>query len=223
MDTLLNPETLLSLLAALAVLGVLLFVWGLRRLWHRRIVSGSSEILGGVVLVVVGLAAGAVAANLYTYHRFTAEHPVAEVLFAQIGEQAFDTRLTLADGADRQLELHGDEWQLDARVLKWEGLAILGGAEPRFRLERLSGRYQNLQQARSGPYTVYDLHTNPGVDLWSLAQRYPDRLPWVDAVYGSGVYMPMADAARYEITIAPSGLVVRPLNKAARQAAAGWQ
>lgn len=219
----LNPEFVLTVLAALAGLGAILFIGGLVRLRRRRLLSGSGEAVGGVILVVLGLGAGAAAANLYTYHRLTAEQPVAQLRFHQAGSQAYDAELRLPDGSTRHLALQGDEWQLDARILKWEGLAILGGATPRFRLERLSGRYRDLQQARTGPYTVHQLTADAGLDLWSLARRHQKWMPWIDAIYGSGVFMPMADGAEYEVTIAPAGLVVRPANAAARESAADWR
>ena len=65
--------------------------------------------------------------------------------------------------------------------------------------------------------TVYALSENPGVDLWTLSIEYPRWLPFVDAVYGSATYLPMADGARYEVSITQSGLIARPLNEQRRR------
>ena len=46
--------------------------------------------------------------------------------------------------------------------------------------------------------------------MWALAQAQPRWLPFVDAIYGSATYLPMADGARYEVTLGQSGLIARP-------------
>ena len=117
----------------------------------------------------------------------------------------------------------GDEWQLDARVLKWKGWANLFGLDAQYRLERVSGRYRDITQERTAERTVYPLAENPGLDLWQITLDKPGRLPFVDAVYGNAAYMPMSDGARYEISITQTGLIARPVNAAAQQAAGSWQ
>ena len=111
--------------------------------------------------------------------------------------------------------LAGDEWQLDARVLKWKGWANLLGLDAQYRLERVSGRYRQIEQERKDERTVYALSENPGIDLWTMSIDHRRWLPFVDAVYGSAVYLPMADGARYEVSITQSGLVARPVNDVA--------
>jgi hypothetical protein len=69
---------------------------------------------------------------------------------------------------------------------------------------------------------VYGLSQNPGLDLWELSTRYPRWLPFVDAIYGSATYLPMAETARYEVKMTPSGLLARPINPAAESAAGNW-
>jgi len=70
---------------------------------------------------------------------------------------------------------------------------------------------------------VYALSENPGLDLWMLSTRYPRWLPFVDAVYGSATYMPMAHGARYQVSMTQSGLVARPMNQAAATATESWK
>jgi hypothetical protein len=44
----------------------------------------------------------------------------------------------------------------------------------------------------------------------------------VDTEYGTAVFMPMADGARYRIAVTGSGLVARPDNPAAQAATVTW-
>ena len=67
---------------------------------------------------------------------------------------------------------------------------------------------------------MWRLHAGDRLDLWSLARAA--NLPWIDARYGSAVYLPMADRARFEVSVGPAGLVARPGNDVARAAIAGW-
>jgi len=123
----------------------------------------------------------------------------------------------------RDYNVRGDEWQIDARVLKWRAIGNLLGFDTVYRLERLSGRYGDIQSERSAPRTVHELAQDPGVDFWSVARRYHEYLPLADALYGSATYVPMAEGAEYVVTVSASGLVVRPANDAARKAVGDWK
>jgi hypothetical protein len=67
------------------------------------------------------------------------------------------------------------------------------------------------------------LAQDPGLDLWSLLRKHHRYVPLADALYGSAVYVPMAEGAEYSVTVSTSGLVVRPGNDAARKAVGGWK
>ena len=41
---------------------------------------------------------------------------------------------------------------------------------------------------------------------------------WIDAYYGTAAYLPMADGARYVVTVTQSSLIGRPANEAAQKA-----
>jgi len=212
------------ILLALGLFGILLFFFGLRRLRHGQPLRGGMQGLAGLVLIAAAAASFFIALNLYTYHRFTREAPVAELNFKRTAPQQFRALLTPEQGTSQVLELQGDEWQLDARVLKLTGFATLIGLDGAYKLERLSGRYRSVERERSGPRTVHPLTgAEPGLDTWTLVQRYGEWLPLIDAVYGNAAYLPMADGARFEVSIGTHGLIARPLNDAARQAQREWR
>jgi len=204
-----------------AVLGVILFLLGIQRVWRRRVMTGSLEGLVGLLLLAVAALVAAIFMNLYTYDRLTHESPVAEVRFQGIEPQHFWADVMIKNNT-QTLDLRGDEWQIDARVLKWHGAAVLIGFDTLYRLDRLSGRYRDLSKERTGPRTVYSLSEEPGLDLWMIAKRYARWIPWVDAVYGSATYMPMVDGAHYIVSVSSSGLLARPANDIARKAVGEW-
>ncbi|HEB58095.1 MAG TPA: cation/multidrug efflux pump [Gammaproteobacteria bacterium] len=206
-----------------AILGLLLTGLGLRRLvWQRRLVRGSIQSLAGLSLLGLAATATAILFNIYTYQRLTHEELIAELQFSQIGPQHYRVYVEQADGTAHSYNLRGDEWQIDARILKWQGTANLLGFNTLYRLERLGGRYRETRQEMDAPRTVYRLAEDRGLDLWRIAHQHPGWLPGVDAIYGSAAYLPMADRARFVLHHSQSGLVARPLNEAARRAVETW-
>ena len=205
-----------------AVLGVILFILGIQRVWRRRVLTGSLEGLVGLLLLAIAALMAAISINLYTYDRLTHESTVAELRFQGIGPQHFLAYLMFKNNA-KILDLRGDEWQVDARVLKWHGTAVLIGFDTLYRLDRLSGRYRDITQERTGLRTVYSLSEEQGLDLWMIGRRYAHWIPWVDAVYGSATYMPMVDGASYTVSVSSTGLLARPSNDIARKAIGEWR
>ena len=210
-------------IAACGVAALLLAVIARQLLRRRRRFSGT--LIAAMALALVGVAALVFVAgtSLTAYQRLTHEETALEVQFARTGERQFDAMLTYPDGATAKLPLRGDEWQVDARILKWHAFANLLGFDAAYRVERISGRYRDVADERSQPRTVHALNPAHPVDVFALAQRYADRMPWIDAHYGSGAYLPMADGALFEVDVSQSGLVARPINIAARRAVAAWK
>ena len=215
------------LIAGMALLGVLLatpFLLGfMRRLRRLRLVGATMHLLAGGLVLLAFTIAGLVAANLFTYARLTHEQEAARVSARQLGERHFALSLERKDAPPRHFELRGDEWQIDARVLKWRPMGTLLGLDTLYRLERLSGRYGDVASERRAPRTVHELAEQPGLDLWALARRYQRFVPLADAQYGSAPFVPMVNGAEYVVSVSSSGLVVRPANAAARQAVGGWK
>jgi hypothetical protein len=205
-----------------ALLGVILFILGIQRLWRRRVLPGCLEGLIGLLLLAIAALMAAISINLYTYDRLTHESIIAEVNLHEIGPQHFGA-VVKSKNKDAILDLRGDEWQMDARVLKWRGIAVLIGFDTLYRLDRLSGRYRDITQERTGQRTVYGLSEEEGLDLWTIARRYAHWIPWVDALYGSATYMPMVDGASYTVSVSSTGLLARPNNEIARKAINEWR
>jgi hypothetical protein len=204
--------------AVLASLGALGATFHCAR--RRRPVLTTIASLAFVAAVLAGLAIALAGMSLLTWTRLTHEAPAATLDFRAQGPRAFDVDVAYADGRRERFTLDGDEWQVDARILKWRPFATLLGFDTVYRLERIGGRYADIDVERSAAHTVWRLHPADRVDLWSLVRAA--NLPWVDARYGSAVYLPMADGARFEVSVGPAGLVARPRNDAARAAVAGW-
>ena len=220
----LDPRLLITGIAFVGlVLALPFFVASMRRLRRLRIVGGTFYLLLAGIVALIATGACLVAVNLLTYARLTHEQEAARVTTRQLGERNFAVSVRTRNAPERHFNLRGDEWQIDARVLKWRALGTVLGFDTVYRLERLSGRYADVKSERTASRTVHDLSRDPGLDFWSVARRYHQYMPLADALYGSAAYVPMAEGAEYAVSVSASGLVVRPANEAARKAVGGWK
>jgi hypothetical protein len=145
-------------------------------------------------------------------------------------------------------EMSGDEWRLDVRTLIWTGRAAQLGLPDSFRLDRLSGRYLRTVLAVDdaptppAPTPASPPATEPapaplvpasfalsdgdeaGEDIWAQARTDSGWKGHIDARHAYGPWRPLADGARYDVSMtrvpgkAEAVLDARPANEAAAKA-----
>lgn len=190
-------------------------------LWKNTWFVGFCRGIFGLALLAVGALVALTAYDVYSYKQVLQEQVVATINFDKIEEQHYFAVLSDKDGKEQRVELRGDQWQLDARIVKWKGYLSTFGIKPAYRLERLSGRYYDIEQETTAKRTAHALRGSLyGVDLWRLFNSNPSWAPVIDAVYGSATYLPIKDGALFEISLSNTGLVARPINDVAREAVA---
>lgn len=183
--------------------------WPQRR-WHpvRRCI--------GLLLVLLAIASALLAFATYRYLQLFHDRPVALLELHQEAPQRFRASLMIAQAGTNtsqleHYELRGDAWLIDAQVLRWQLPAVLAGVPSLYSLDRISGRYDDIEQERSAPRSVYTLNDSALPDLFSLKREFPRWLPFIDAQYGSATWMPMFDKARYVVLFNDrGGLLARP-------------
>ncbi len=193
-----------------------------KNLRRGRVLRATGSAAFGATSAALGTAAVLLSISYLGYQRLTAEQQVAVIEFSQSGEAEYTARLMIDGELDRLLLIRGDEWQLDARVLTWTPPATILGLDPIYQLERLSGRYSTVDRERSELRTVHALAEERTLDLWSLAHDFPKFAPGVDAYYGTATYLPLADGARFRVTLSRDALIARPVNELAREAVGNW-
>ncbi len=216
---------IMGVAALFGLIGVLLFGAGLGRVFKLRFASGFARTLGGGFLMLLAAVSGLIGVNLGTYSRLTYEQVVATLSFTQEGPQTYLATLELPDGEITQYPVAGDEWRLEARVLDFHPRLNVAGVDDRFKLDRLSGRYRDVaDETGDKPRSAHQLGA-AGLDLWKeVNDRFPDQSFVQADQYGSGVYLPMADGAAFEIKLAQSGgLKARGLNDAGAAIARDWR
>lgn len=216
--------TLLLALSAIFALLAMFFLGRTVRCTRRgRILRASGSGLSFAVCAVLATAAILLSVSYYGYHRLTAEQTVSRIEFVQTGRNAYQARLMVEGEPDRLFALRGDEWQLDARLVTWKPPATVLGLDPIYRLERLSGRFTDIGREQTEARTVHELSPPQLMDVWYVARRFPALAPGIDAYYGSATYLPMADGARFEVSMSRNALIARPVNAPARTAVGNWR
>ena len=215
-------NVLIAASAIFTLIGLLFLGATLRAVRRGRLLRASSSFVSGAMSVCLGAIAAMILISYLGYERLTDEQLVGVIEFRRNAPEEYTARLMIDGQLDRLLLLRGDEWQLDARVITWQPPATILGLEPVYQLERLSGRYASIERERSEQRTVHALADDRPLDLWSLARRFPRLSPGVDAYYGTATYVPMADGARFRITLSRDALIARPINDPAREAVGDW-
>lgn len=190
---------------------------------QRRYVRAGGATVSCVAAAAITAAAAVLTLSYFSYARLTGEQRVATLEFRGIAPHEFQARLMVDGQPDRFFNLKGDEWQIDARLVNWLPPMTILGLDPIYRLERLSGRYSEIDREQSEARTVHALGNGLPIDVWSVAQRFPALAVGVDAYYGTATYVPMADGARYEVNLSRDALIARPANEAAEEALGRWR
>jgi hypothetical protein len=207
------------------ILAILLVLAALRTLLKGTWFWGWMRGMSGVVLLCLAAFCVLVGLDLRSYQQVLIDKPVATVSFQKVDEQAFVATVALTDsGLTTDYYLRGDQWQMDARIIRWKGLLNQAGGKPGYRLERISGRYISIEDERSRERTVHALRDEKefGIDLWAWAYKKQANGPLIDAVYGSATFVPMVDGALYEVALSHTGLLAKPLNDTAKRAVNLW-
>lgn len=191
---------------------IFFFIRLIKRLKRKQLWASCRNSTYLLLAMFLLITAPLVGSNLLTYHRLTHESAIASLQIEQIKQQQYRINLTLLDTCKRtSYLLLGDEWQVDVRIIKWHSWANLLGMDSHYQLDRISGRYHDIEHQRNHFPTVFTLETKQDYDLWALKKKY-QWLPWFDAHYGQSVFIPMKNAQTYQLYMTQSGMIARKNN-----------
>jgi hypothetical protein len=209
------PATLLAFAAlAFGAAGALLLIAALGALWPLRPLRFTARLLASIALLAVGGLFGTIALGMQGYRALTREDLAARIAVQPIAPQRFAAVLTFPDGRQAAYDVAGDEIYVDAHILKWKPLANVLGLHTAYELDRVAGRYRDIEQERRAPRTVYALAGERPVDLFSLRQRHAFLAPLFDAQYGSATFVPVTGPAELEVRVSTTGLLMRDVSAA---------
>lgn len=157
------------------------------------------------------------------FHLIANEAKVCDIYIEKQGAQQFQVTLVRPETSEQSFVLFGDNWQLDARVMSWDGLPQWLTPRASYRLERLSGRYNSIVQERNLERSVYSVNSEKfGHQVWDWLSEFP-LVPGLRLKYGSSTYVPMVDQGVYEVWISSTGLKVLSASKNTSNALEQWK
>jgi len=202
------PLSLISIVAAFA--GVVVLVAALTALVRRWPFAFVFRTVVAMLFLAVAAVGGMLGIGTLGYLALTKEEVAARIKVEPAGPGRFTTRFRFPDGRTATYVLAGDEVYVDARILKWKPIANLLGLHTQYELDRVAGRFRDLEDERTRPRTVFALGQTKPVDVFTLRQRYALLEPVVDAEYGSASFVPADHNAEWDLLVSASGLMFRP-------------
>jgi hypothetical protein len=205
-------STIIIFIAAAFALASLIFAVLIYRSWRlRRFMGAFTYLLLTLVMVLSALLALVISAGSIGYKALVREDLAASVFITPLGNQQFKAKVVCPDGLDTSFAIAGDELYVDARILKWKPLVNVLGLRTGYRLDRVAGRYTDINDERTKVRTLYSLHGDMRPwDLFLLRTRYSFLSPILDAYYGSAAFVPVRDVKVVKILVTTSGLIARP-------------
>lgn len=203
------PDILVVLIACLALLSLVLFIATVAALRKRKLFGSAVRFLLALLALTSAGLLGTIVIATEGYRALTHEEIAAVVRTEPVGRKRFTAHFRFPDGREASYELTGDALYVDAHILKWKPIVNLLGLHTAYELDRVAGRYMDLQEEREGVRTVLLLSRDKPVNMFTLRQRYSLLGPLLDAEYGSASFFNTDKPAHFEIRVSTTGLLIR--------------
>ena len=200
---------LLYLALGLAAMALVLLGLGVRALRGRRWLGTVGSTGSGLLLLSLAALAATLSASTQGYRALTLEEVAATITTVPTGPGAFQAYVEFPDGREVTLAVAGDQLLVDAHILKWHPVANVLGLHTQYELDRLTGRYEDIDDERTSTRTVHSLKADKPADLFHLVRRYALLAILVDAEYGSATFIRVDRPARFEVRVSTTGLLIR--------------
>lgn len=213
-----NPLTILS--ASCAVLGVILLILTVSAVRKKKAASALLRLVTGLLFLTLSSLFATIFIAIAGYQALTREELAATVSIVPAGPQQFIAKVRMPDGSQQNFRLKGDQLYVDAHILKWKPYANILGLHTSYELDRVSGRYADLNDEQTKPRTVFSLAKDKPVDLFALRQKFAWLSPVLDAEYGSATFINTSCAVEFKVMVSTTGLLIRTNESGAANAPA---
>ena len=137
------------------------------------------------------------------------ETKVATIHIIPNKTQEFTAVVNWVDGTREEFAVTGDQFYIDAKILKWNSWVSFLGVKTWYEFDRLGGRYISVEDEQNKPRSIYQLSEKKDFDLYLLRKQYTFLDFMVDAEYGSAAFF-MADVKKnIDLYVARSGLTAK--------------
>ena len=179
----------------------------------RKVLGAVRNFTFTLLMLVLALFFATITVSLKGYQALTHEELAAKVEIMPVSNQKFVAHFTFPDSTVSEFELAGDELYVDAHILKWKSIANLFGLHTFYELDRVAGRYTQIEEETSKNRTVYSLAKKKMVNIFDLRIEHELLSFLLDAEYGSATFINVSKSAKFKIMVSTTGLLIRTEKK----------
>jgi hypothetical protein len=194
----------------LCIIFLFAFIASIRK---KRVFGAVRNFTFAFLMLTLSLLFGTISISIQGYNALTREELAATVEIFPVSKQIFIARVTFPDSSEKQFKLEGDEFYIDAHILKWKSLANLFGLHTYYELDRIAGRYTDIEDETNKNRTVYSVAEDKLIDAFDLRLKYPFLSFLVDAEYGSASFIATNTHKNLKIMVSTTGLLIRDEEK----------
>lgn len=148
---------------------------------------------------------------IYTYQQnyinLIKEEPIAILTFEKIKDNKYIGTLNLKNTKNEySFKIYGNQWRLDVEFKKFKYYSHFFNIKNKYKLDRIEGRYKNIEDQNSMKTKSYDLSfiNHKGFDKLNFLESY-----LIDTTYGSSIYTDIKEDTIYKIYKTNTGLLTR--------------
>jgi len=209
-------EPLMLVTAAFALLSVVLLVTALAAVRKQRWMGTGVALVVAVLFLAMAALAATLSLATQGYQALTREVVAATVVTRPTGPERFMATFAFPDGRREHYELTGNALYVDAHIVKWHPLANILGLHTAYQLDRVTGRYDRLEDEQTRPRRMFALSRPTPVDMFQLARSLAFLGRLVDTEYGSATFSSARGPTELELRVSTSGLLFRSAGQTAQ-------
>ena len=139
-----------------------------------------------------------------TYTNLSSEKVIAQLEFKALEKDIYEATLYNDKGIKiGKYKIYGEQWRMDVAFIKMKYWAVALGADSKYALDRLEGRYKSVHAQNTQKNQAYSLENH---------QLSKDFSWLVDTTYGSSVYQDIKIDRRYFVYKGLTGLLLREVS-----------
>ena len=155
----------------------------------RKLMATGTHFVMTLLMISLSALFGSISISIHGYQALTREELAATIRITPSAEQKFSALFIMPDGSERAFSLAGDQLYIDAHILKWKPIANIFGLHTSYELDRVAGRYVDLNDERNKVHTHYSLSQKKLFNMFDLRQKFALLSPLLDAEYGSASFI----------------------------------
>jgi len=203
------PGPLVIVAIGTALLAIAFLSSAIVALRRRRLFGTAAGVTLALLLFAVAALMATISVATQGYRALTREELAATVVVQPTGPRHFTAHFIFPDGREATYLLAGEQIYVDAHILKWKPIANVFGLHTAYELDRVGGRYLEIEDERDSARTIFSLAEAKPIDMFALRRRWAAFTPLLDAEYGSGTFVTAERPDTLQVLVSITGLLLR--------------